>query len=351
MFSIDDYAYELPEALIAQHPAPVRDRCRLLSLERASGGRSHRDFEDLVRLLAPSDLLVINDTRVVPGRLPALKKTGGKAEILILDYAGGCRRREETGEFICECLVRSAKPTRPGTTLLLPEGMEAEVLDRKDEIHVLRFTPGCDFTQNLERIGKIPLPPYIRRGEEDPGDAEAYQTVYACRKGAIAAPTAGLHFSEEILERIRERGVEIAAITLHVGYGTFLPVRVTDIREHRMHSEWYTISEETAAAVNRTRARGGRVAAVGTTCVRSLEYASDPDGRVSSGTGSCDLFIYPGYRFKTVDAMLTNFHLPRSTLLMLVSAFAGREAILAAYREAVVRNYRFFSYGDAMWIG
>lgn len=249
------------------------------------------------------------------------------------------------------CLVKAAKPTRAGARLDFPEGLSAEVLAAENGILTVRFEGADDFEALLERIGHVPLPPYIRRTEGENGsDRQTYQTVYAARKGAVAAPTAGLHFTEALLEEIRRAGVEIVAVTLHVGYGTFLPVRVEDIRQHRMHAERFRIPPETARAVNAAREAGRRVIAVGTTCVRTLEFATDDAGRLAAGEGDCDLFIYPGYRFKAVDAMITNFHLPRSTLLMLVSAFAGREAILGAYRAAIAGGYRFYSYGDGMLI-
>lgn len=350
MYRLNDYDYRLPPELIAQTPAPDREGSRLLHLMRADGSIRHRRFEHIVDLLQPSDLLVVNNTRVVPGRLYGRKPSGGKVELLILDYgqtdAGGDGRR------IFQCLIKASKAAAVGSRLIFDEGLVGEVQDFAGGIYTVRFSSPQPFDALLERIGRMPLPPYIQRSASrpDPVDRQRYQTVYARERGAIAAPTAGLHFSEALLSRIRERGVRVAAITLHVGYGTFVPVRVDDIRDHRMHDEWFSISADTADRINQARRMGRRVVAVGTTSVRTLEYAADGDGFIAPGSGRCDLFIYPGYRFKVIDVMLTNFHLPRSTLLMLVSAFVGRETVLKTYAEAVKEKYRFFSYGDAMLI-
>ncbi len=352
MFDIEDYDYDLPEALIAQHPVSCRDQSRLMALDRRTGQVSHHGFCDLIELLKPGDLLVVNDTEVVPGRLLGHKETGGKVEVLILDYAAGIKSLREIGVFVSSCMVRASKGLRSGSTLFLGSELSAQVLDGADGLYTLRFdTPG-DFDQVLYRIGHVPLPPYIRRdAHQGPGtDRQRYQTVYAAQRGAIAAPTAGLHFTNNLLECIRDKGIGLEAITLHVGYGTFLPVRVEDIRQHRMHAEHFFISEAAATAIHAAKARGGRVVAVGTTSIRTLEYAADAHGRIKPGSGACDLFIYPGYRFKVVDAVVTNFHLPKSTLMMLISAFAGRETVLSAYAQAVASQYRFFSYGDAMFI-
>ena len=353
MYVLDDYDFSLPEELIAQHPAARRDHSRLMLLHRARGMVRHRHFLDLADLLGADDLLVLNNTRVVPARLHGRKETGGKVEVLILDYAGGLEKLQTEGTFISTCLLKTSKRPRPGTRIHFNDSLGAEVLDTQAEIHTLRFWSRGDFQEQLARTGEMPLPPYIRRvpgGEAGIDDHRRYQTVYAKEAGAVAAPTAGLHFSAALLAQLQRRGVQQVELTLHVGYGTFLPVRVDDIRQHRMHAEWYSISAASAERINRHRRRGGRIIAVGTTCVRSLEYATGEDGLLKAGSGPNDLFIYPGYRFRIVDGILTNFHLPRSTLLMLVAAFAGRERILAAYREAVQRQYRFFSYGDAMLI-
>ena len=348
MHSIDDYDYELPEALIAQTPAEKRDQARLLHVNRKTGAVSHLPFDEIAGLLGPAALLVVNNTKVIPARLYGQKTTGGKVEILIVNYPEAAAR-QANGRFACECLIRASKAPKPGTKLEFGPELSAIVKAYQDNKFLVEFTADTAFEEILERQGEVPLPPYIRRpGTES--DRQTYQTVYAERKGAVAAPTAGFHFTEGLLDRIRQNGIEIAPITLHVSYGTFMPVRARDIRNHQMHSETYHIPEDTADAVNRAKAEGRRIVAVGTTSVRTLEYAADAAGRLQPHTGSCNLFIYPGYRFKAVEAMITNFHLPRSTLLMLVSAFAGREHILAAYQEAIAREYRFYSYGDAMLI-
>ena len=353
MFDISDYQYELPPERIAQRPAADRDRSRLMVLERATGRTRHLRFNDIRSLLEPGDVLVVNDTAVVPARLIGRKPTGGRVEVLLEGYAAARRDYRPGRPFVCACLVKAAKPLRADSRLDFGENLSARVLAGGRGRYTLAFESPGDFEDLLARIGKVPLPPYIRR-QADPAaggsDGRAYQTVYAARPGAVAAPTAGLHFTGDLLARIRHGGVHVARITLHVGYGTFRPVRVTDIREHRMHAEYFDLPEEAAGRINRARQTGRRVVAVGTTCVRTLEFAADASGRVSAGSGWCDLFIYPGYTFRVVDAMVTNFHLPGSTLLMLVAAFAGRERILAAYREAVAREYRFYSYGDAMFI-
>jgi S-adenosylmethionine:tRNA ribosyltransferase-isomerase len=346
VYSLCDYDYELPPERIAQTPAGRRDRSRLLRLERGSGTVSHHRFEEVARLLRPGDLLVVNDTAVIPARLTGRKPSGGKVEVFLLDYTGGVR---QGGRFACDCLVKASKPVRNGSLIHFGEGWSGRVTGKAEGVCRIEFSGPADIDALLDRLGHVPLPPYIRRGDQ-PADRTSYQTVYAAVRGAVAAPTAGLHFTPRLLAEIRAQGVGVAAVTLHVGYGTFAPVRAADIRSHRIHSERYRIGPEAAAAVNAAREEGRRVVAVGTTAVRTLEHAAGPLGRVQEGEGWCDLFIYPGYRFKTVGAMLTNFHLPQSTLLMLVAAFAGRETILAAYREAIAAGYRFYSYGDAMLI-
>jgi S-adenosylmethionine:tRNA ribosyltransferase-isomerase len=353
MFSLDAYDYELPSELIAQQPVEQRDQSNLLILNRQNGSRVHSIFADLYRLLTPDDVLVVNDTQVVPGRLYGRKDSGGKVEVLIADFAGGSVTDPATGSFTCECLVKAAKRPRPGTRLHFSRDLSAEVLASRNGTHTIRFHSETDFENTIDRIGEVPLPPYIKRDQKKASltdDRLAYQTVYASQRGAVAAPTAGLHFTEQLLEKIKFKGIRVVPITLHVGYGTFSPVRVSDIRSHKMHPERFHISGESADRINTARALKKRVIAVGTTCVRTLEYALHDNGQISPGSGRCDLFIYPGYRYKVVDAMITNFHLPKSTLLMLVSAFAGRENILKAYREAIRRKYRFYSYGDAMFI-
>jgi len=352
VFYLSDYDYELPEESIAQKPASCRDKSKLLLLDKNTGKTSHHEFFEICDYISSKDILVINNTRVIPGRLFGKKDTGGKAEVLILDFAGGVREEAGNGAFTCECLVKTSKPPRPGSLIFFDKELKAEVINAKDGVCLLKFYSPGNFEDIINEIGHMPLPPYIKRnnGKNAWDDKTSYQTVYAEYKGAVAAPTAGLHFSKELLEKIKSKGVGIAEITLHVGYGTFLPVRVSDIREHKIHSERFEISGNVAGAINKTKAEGGRIIAVGTTCVRTLEYSSDSEGKIIAGSAQCDLFIYPGYRFKTVDAMITNFHLPKSTLLMLVSAFAERERVLSAYREAIYKGYRFYSYGDAMFI-
>ena len=349
MYLLEDYNYNLPEALIAQNPVAQRDRSRLLFVDRKTRMLGHHRFFDVCDLLTPSDVLVVNNTAVIPARLVGQKETGGRAEVLVLGYPDGGKDRMDTGEFICRCMIKTSKRPKDGTTLFFDQGLTAEIIDFKDGIYRVKFLYNGRFETLLDRIGRIPLPPYIKRSDSK-DDRTFYQTVYASQKGAVAAPTAGLHFSESLLEKLRKKGVKIVAITLHVSYGTFLPVRVSDIRDHRIHSEWYFIGKQTADVINREKAKGNRIVAVGTTCVRTLEYASNQSGVVAHGSGNCDLFIYPGYGFNVVDAMITNFHLPKSTLLMLVSAFAGRETVLKAYEAAIRERYRFFSYGDAMLI-
>jgi S-adenosylmethionine:tRNA ribosyltransferase-isomerase len=356
MFNLSDYAYELPERLIAHVPDPGRDRSRLLWLDRGKDALSHKRFNDLSEILNPTDLLVVNNTRVVPARLHGCKETGGKAEILIIDYQGGLETFNREGMFRCECLIKSSKRPRNNSVITFEDGLSAKVCSFEKGVYILEFTAALNVPGLIDKIGCMPLPPYIRRNEkredgaEFPDDREVYQTVYAADKGAVAAPTAGLHFTGDLMGRLRAKGVEIAEITLHVGYGTFVPVRVSDIRDHEIHTERFTIAEATAEKVNRAKKEKRRIVAVGTTSVRTLEYSFQKYGKLVPGKGDCNLFIYPGYRFLAVDAMVTNFHIPESTLLMLVSAFAGREKILAAYAGAIEEEYRFFSYGDAMLI-
>jgi S-adenosylmethionine:tRNA ribosyltransferase-isomerase len=353
MFSLSDYNYELPSDLIAQQPAMERDRSRLLIMNRQSGKCSHSVFCGLADWLSPDDVLVINDTAVIPGRLQGRKDSGGKIEVLISDYAGGCQTDGEAGSFVCQCLLKASKRPRPGTWLYFDQGLKAQVIDSFNGTHTVKFHHRGDFDDLICRIGEVPLPPYIKRSRKQTIssiDRTAYQTVYASEKGAVAAPTAGLHFTDGLLGNLRSKGIGIVPITLHIGYGTFSPVRESDIRDHKMHSERFVISKVSAERINNARDAGKRIIAVGTTCVRTLEYTATDSGKIVSGSGSCDLFIYPGYRFKVVNAMVTNFHLPQSTLLMLVSAFAGRENIMNAYQEAIHHKYRFYSYGDAMFI-
>ncbi len=353
MFSLSDYNYNLPEKLIAQIPEERRDQSRLMTVDRDTGKWRHNCFHRICDEFCAGDVLVINNTKVMPVRLFGKKETGGKVELLILEYADLANTLAGPEKQSARCLIKASKQCRPGATLHFSDGLSAKVLSFEDGIYAVNFFSETGLEAALDQLGFMPLPPYIKRTPDKPppcDDRQAYQTVYASEKGAIAAPTAGLHFTRDLLAAITDKGVDIAEITLHVGYGTFLPVRVTDIRDHRMHTEIYHIPEKTADIINLARNEGRRVIAVGTTSVRTLEYASGGSGTLKPGSGACDLFIYPGFRFSVVDAMITNFHLPESTLLMLVSAFAGRERILNAYGEAVRQQYRFFSYGDAMMI-
>ena len=333
-----DFHYELPPGLIAQHPLPERSASRLLCLDGNTGALTDRGFRELPGLLEEGDLLVFNDTRVVPARLHGRKETGGAVEFLI---------ERLLDEHTALVHARASKPWRPGMRALFSDGVEARVLEREGELLKVEF-PGVKLLDFLHAHGHVPLPPYIARDDEGE-DRERYQTVYARVPGAVAAPTAGLHFDAATLEALRQRGVESAYVTLHVGAGTFQPVREDDIRDHKMHREYLEVPAETCKAVAAAKGRGKRVIAVGTTAVRSLEAAA-ADGTLQPMGGETTLFIYPGYAFRVVDAMVTNFHLPESTLLMLVCAFAGREPVLAAYRHAVEHGYRFFSYGDAMFV-
>jgi S-adenosylmethionine:tRNA ribosyltransferase-isomerase len=340
-FALDDYDYELPGHLVAAHPAPEREAARLLVLERATGGLSHAAFRDLPGLLDPGDLLVVNDTRVIPARLCGRKQSGGRVEFLLLSAPNG------SCDYQGECLVKG-RP-RLGSRVSLPGGLEAEPVRYLGPGRALvRFTSGRPFAEVLDEVGRVPLPPYLRREAEE-ADRERYQTVYAERPGAVAAPTAGLHFSQALLAALTARGIEVLKLTLHVGYGSFLPVRSHDVRQHTLHAEGAEVPEGVVRRLNEAKAEGRRVVAVGTTTTRALEWAA-AGGELAARRGQCDLYIYPGYRFRVVDCLITNFHLPRSSLLLLACAFAGRDVLLAAYREAVRAGYRFYSYGDGMLI-
>ncbi|VEN75038.1 S-adenosylmethionine:tRNA ribosyltransferase-isomerase [Candidatus Desulfarcum epimagneticum] len=353
MHSLKDYHYDLPEDLIALKPAAQRDRSRLLAVSRAQKTFSHREFYEIPDFLSPGDVLVINDTRVIRARLMGKKETGGKVEALIVNYPEAVRTAFQSGDLTFQCMVKASKKPGVGTWIFFENGLKARV-EKHGENGVCDLVfPGAADLETIERAGRVPLPPYIEsRREKDDGvdHPSAYQTIYASKKGAVAAPTAGLHFSTDIFKRLNSRGVKIAPVTLHVGHGTFLPVRARDIRKHRMHPEWSHIPDASADVINHARENGGRIVSVGTTCVRTLEHAAGADGKIRPGSAKCDLFIYPGHRFKAVDALVTNFHLPESTLLMLVSAFAGRDLILSAYQAAIDERYRFYSYGDAMYI-
>ncbi|WP_434984398.1 tRNA preQ1(34) S-adenosylmethionine ribosyltransferase-isomerase QueA [Vreelandella zhaodongensis] len=335
-----DFHFELPDELIARYPSEQRSDCRLLCVDGQSGALEHRRFPDLLELLEPGDLLVFNDTRVIPARLHGHKASGGKVEMLLerpLDSHRGLAH------------IRSSKSPKPGTELIFEGDIHAVVEGRREALFELRFLGDTPMIALLEKHGHMPLPPYITRDDEL-SDRERYQTVYARRDGAVAAPTAGLHFDQPLLDALAAKGINSAFVTLHVGAGTFQPVRVDNILEHHMHSEWIEVSEAACQQVRDTQAAGKRVIAVGTTSVRCLESAclKSSDGQIAPYSGDTDIFIYPGYQWRCVDALITNFHLPESTLLMLVSAFAGYEHMMCAYRTAVDERYAFFSYGDAM---
>ncbi len=342
---VDDFDYELPSELIAHKPSDRRDSSRLMVLERHQDHTpQHRIFHELGEFLRAGDLLVMNDTKVFPARVKGKKETGGRVEVLFLRLEGS----EERGE-IWEIMARASRSLKVGMTLFLPEEREALVLDKKgDGIYSILFEKGGAI-EFLQRHGEVPLPPYIQP-EETTDHFRRYQTVYAKHFGAVAAPTAGLHFTEELLESLKERGIRIAWLTLHVGIGTFLPVRSDIVEEHQMHTEYYEIPQSTVDLCRETKQNGGKIIAVGTTSLRALEAATQHGQPLRAGSSKTDIFIYPGYQFQMVEGLLTNFHLPRSTLLMLVAAFHGRERILKAYAEAIERRYRFFSYGDAMLI-
>ena len=333
-----DFHYDLPPGLIAQAPLPERSASRLLVVPPAPAPFEDRAMRDLPALLREGDLLVFNDTRVIQARVFGRKQSGGKVEILVERLLPGNEARVQLG---------ASKPSRAGTRIVLDGGGEAEVLGREGEFYRLRFDVSGALDEWLQVAGRLPLPPYIQR-TPDAADAARYQTVFAREPGAVAAPTAGLHFDEALLDALRARGVEFGHVTLHVGAGTFQPVRVDDLGEHRMHSEWINVGARLVEQVRAARARGGRVVAVGTTVVRALESALGGDGELRPLSGETAIFILPGYRIRSVDALLTNFHLPESTLLMLVSAFAGKARIFEAYAHAIAERYRFFSYGDAM---
>ena len=336
-----DFYFDLPQELIAQDPLEDRSASRLLVLNRETGAVEHHHFKEIVNYLRPGDCLVLNNTKVIPARLMGVKEdTGAAIEVLLL------KRREND---VWETLVKPGKKAKPGTRLVFGDGcLRAEVLDVVEEGNrLIRFDYEGIFEEVLDRLGEMPLPPYITHKLQD---KNRYQTVYAKYDGSAAVPTAGLHFTEALLQEIREMGVETAFVTLHVGLGTFRPVKEDNILEHHMHSEHYEVTRETADMINRTKENGGRVICVGTTSCRTVESAADECGRVQPGCGDTEIFIYPGYRFKVLDCLITNFHLPESTLVMLVSALAGRENVLAAYQKAVEEKYRFFSFGDAMFI-
>ena len=356
-YDLSAYDYELPAASIAQAPADRRDESRLLVMDCGADTLRDRRFRDIGDYLEPGDLLVANDTRVFPARLEGRKESGGRAELMLLGYpqpitAAAANTATEWQEATATGLVKSSKRPKPGSKLLFGDDLHAIVEEILADGKVrVRLRHRGDLDGLLARHGRLPLPPYIRRGEEEAAsDRERYQTVYADKTGAVAAPTAGLHFTPELLESLRAKGVEFATVTLHVGYGTFAPVRVADIRDHQIHAEYLSVSAETAQRINAARAAGQKVWAVGTTTVRALEFAANEKGEVEPKEGLCDLYIYPGYRFRVVSRLITNFHLPQSSLLFMVSSLAGRERVLQGYRHAVANGYRFYSYGDAMAI-
>lgn len=334
-----DFYYDLPEELIAQDPLEDRTASRLLVLDRQTGTVEHKIFSNVIDYLNKGDCLVINNTRVIPARLIGEKEgTGGKVEVLLL------KRRAND---VWETLVKPGKKLRPGAKITFGDGrLRAEVLEVVEEGNrLVKFCYEGIFEEILDSLGEMPLPPYITHKLED---KEMYQTVYAKFDGSAAAPTAGLHFTKELLNKIEEKGIKIASITLHVGLGTFRPVKVDDVNNHHMHTEWYEVNAEAAEIINETKRNGGRVICVGTTSCRTIESVADENGYMKAKTGETDIFIYPGYKFKVMDGLITNFHLPESTLVMLVSAFAGKENVLSAYETAVKEKYRFFSFGDAM---
>ena len=340
---VSDFNYELPDSLIAQYPTQQRDASRLMVLDPQQQSILSDQFCHIDRYFSAGDVLVVNNTRVIPARLLGHKESGGKIEVFLV------RKLELDGECWL-CLTKSSKSPRPGIKLLLADELVATVLEGGEAgYRHIRFDHEGDFLALLDKIGKLPLPPYITR-EPDLEDRERYQTTFSTQPGAVAAPTAGLHFTSEVLERLKAKGVLIVPLTLHVGLGTFLPIRVEKVREHQMHAESYNVPVETAQVVNAAKQQRRRVVALGTTAARTLEYAVDDCGELQAGDGMTDIFIYPGYSFHVVDALVTNFHLPQSTLLMLVSALAGQKFILQAYRQAVAEQYRFFSYGDCMFI-
>jgi len=335
-----DFDFELPEELIAQTPLERRDTSRLLTLDKATGKTEHHHFYELPQFLRPGDCLVLNNSRVLPARLIGHRPTGGVCEVLLL---------VDKGDNVWECLVRPGRKLKPGAQVIFGEGeltatIEAEVEDGK---RLVRFHYKGIFLEILERLGKMPLPPYIKAELQD---NERYQTVYSKVNGSAAAPTAGLHFTPELMKQLEDMGVKLCYVTLHVGLGTFRPVKAENISEHEMHSEFCMVSQETADIINQTKKEGGRVICVGTTSCRTIESFAAEDGTMTERSGWTNIFIFPGYKFKVLDALITNFHLPQSTLIMLVSALAGREHVLDAYKEAVACNYRFFSFGDAMFI-
>lgn len=339
MFSLKDFFYGLPEGLIANYPTPERTASRLLCLDGKTGKIAHRQFRDILELIQPGDLLVMNNTKVIPARLFGNKESGGKIEILI-------ERILDEKRVLAH--IRASKSPKPHSKINLENNIQVEVLARQNDLYELKFLDERPILEILNTIGHIPLPPYIERADELT-DRDRYQTVYAKTPGAVAAPTAGLHFDDELLQALKAKGVELAFVTLHVGAGTFQPVRVQNIQEHVMHAEYIEVTQAVCDKIKQTKTNGGRIIAVGTTSVRCLETAA-LEGEIKPFAGDTQIFIYPGFKFKCIDALITNFHLPESTLLMLVCALGGYDNVMHAYQEAVAQRYRFFSYGDAMWM-
>jgi len=338
--NLTDFQYQLPDELIARYPAEQRTASRLLTLGRKDGALGHHGFIDLVDLLQPNDLLIFNNTRVIPARLFGEKETGGKVEVLVERITSGSRAVAQ---------IRASKSPKPGSRILLDKDLSIRVIDRLDDMFLIESDDEASLAMVLQEVGHMPLPPYIDREDEEM-DKERYQTVYSEREGAVAAPTAGLHFDQSILNTLRDKGVNFAFVTLHVGAGTFKPVRAEQIEDHKMHAEYAEVDADVCNQIREAKSAGGRIIAVGTTSVRCIETASVAPGWIEPYYGDTEIFIYPGYKYKSIDAMVTNFHLPESSLIMLVSAFAGRENTLNAYQKAVEEKYRFFSYGDAMFI-
>lgn len=346
------YNYHLPPELIAQRPAEKRDESRLMVVDKMNGTLAHHRFNDLAGFIGAKDMIVVNNTRVFPARLLGQKQTGGKAEVFLLEYPATLN--EPPGIGRATALIKSSKRPKPGTKITITPNLYCQVIadlgGGKVDLQ-LHYDPTIGIAETLKNSGQVPLPPYITRVDGcTPNDVHRYQTVYASHPGAVAAPTAGLHFTDQLLESIRAKGTLVGQVTLHVGYGTFAPVREEDITRHLIHEEFFSITEETAEAVQETKKRGGKIWAVGTTTVRTLEYAAQVSGRLQAMTGWCNLYIYPGFRFRIIDNLITNFHLPDSSLMFLVSALCGRQTLLDCYQTAIKEGYRFFSYGDAMAI-
>jgi S-adenosylmethionine:tRNA ribosyltransferase-isomerase len=339
---IEEFDYTLPSSLIAQYPSSQRGESRLMVLHRSQGMIEHRDFRDILDYFHPGDLLVLNNTRVLPARLIGKKETGGKCEVLLIPSWNGTKG-------VWEVLIKKSRKIEGGARIQFGESLYGEVKEVKDGKGKICFSGQSEVIEILQKIGHIPLPPYIKR-EDEPLDKDRYQTIFAERDGSIAAPTAGLHFTHSLLQTLKDQGVSTTSITLHIGIGTFAPVKVKNIEDHTMGAEWIEISEETVREIEETKQGGGRIIAVGTTTTKVLESFSDKEGRIKPGKSFSSLFIYPPYRFRIIDGLITNFHLPKSTLIMLVSAFAGKDLLMKAYREAIDRKYRFYSYGDAMLI-